>query len=216
MRALLPPSLTIAFLRVLPFIWGLSLLLVLLPLVSPLEFVPLAWGNLPRWILWGTAFPACRQLWLRTGRLRWVWRALPWLLWLLLLAAEGLAVWGWFYGSHRVTFWKTIRYPLEVVFANRDQWKTERILFRRGPLLIVHQLCWHPQHGVVDLRQAKIVPLLPGLQWASRVSTHFQPGVVDASWQLVDTVGAEMSQDTALQRRVKPWLLKYEEESNKL
>lgn len=211
MRALLSPFWTSYFLRVLPFVWGLSLLLVLFTLATPLEFVPLAWGNLPRWMLWGTALPACRQLWLRTSNFRWVWRSAPWVLWLLLLAAELLAVWGWFCGSHRVTFWKTVRYPLEMVFANRDYWETQRILFRRGPRVLVHQLCWNPQHGVVDLRQVKVVPLLPGLQWASRVSTHFQPGVVEASWRLVDTVGAKMSQDTALQRRVKPWLLKYEE-----
>lgn len=211
MRALLPPSLTTPLPRVLPVLWLLSLLLVLLTLATPLEFVPLAWGNLPRWILWGMAFPACRQLGARTGRLRWVWGSVPWVLWLLLLAAEALAVWGWFYGSHRVTFWKTVRYPLEVVFANRDHWETQQVLFRRGPLVLVQQLCWHPQHGIVDSRQAKVVPLLPGLQWASRLATYFQPGVVDASWQVVDTASVGMSQDTALQRRVKPWLLKHPE-----
>jgi hypothetical protein len=210
-------SLTTTYItKVLPSIWVLSLALVLLTVATPLEFVPLVLGNVPRWALWGLAFPACHQLGIRTGRFRLVWKALPWVLWLLLLAAEGFAVWGWFHRWHRATFWKSIRYPLEVVFANQDRWETERILFRRGPLVVVHQLCWHPRHGVVDLRQARLVPLLPGLQWATRLSTAFQPGVVDASWQLVDTVGAQMSQDTALQRRVKPWLLKHEEESNKL
>lgn len=210
MRALLSPSLTTSLLRVLPLMWLLRLLLVLLTLTTPLEFVPLAWGNLPRWVLWGAAFPACRQLGVRTGRLRWVWRAVPWVLWLLLLAAEALAVWGWFYRSHRVTFWETIRYPLEVVFVNRDRWETQQVLFRRGPLVLVQQLCWHPQHGVVDLRQAKVVPLLPGLQWAGRLATYFQPGVVDTSWQVVDTASVGMSQDTARQRQVKPWLLKHQ------
>lgn len=202
--------------KLLPSIWVLSILLVLLTVATPLEFVPLTLGNIPRWVVWGLAFPACRQIWVRTGRFRLVWKSLPWVLWLLLLAAEGFTVWGWFHRWHRVTFWKSVRYPLEVVFANRERWQTVRTLFRRGPLVIVHQLCIAPRYGVTDLRQAKVVPLLPGLQWAARLPGDFQPGVVDASWQLVDTVAAEMSQDTALQRRIKPLLLKYREESNKL
>lgn len=208
----LPPYLT----GLLTSIWLLSLVLVLLTVATPLEFVPLPVGNIPRWALWGLAFPACHHLWLRIGRFRWVWQLLPWLLWLLLFVAECFTVWVWLQGGHQATFWKSVRYPLEVVFANRERWQTVRTLFRRGPLVIVHQLCLAPRYGVTDLRQVKVVPLLPGLQWAARLPGDFQPGVVDASWQLVDTVAAEMSQDTALQRRVKPWLLKHREESNKL
>jgi hypothetical protein len=185
----------------------LSLVLVLLTVATPLEFVPLPLGNIPRWALWGLAFPACHHLWLRTGRFRWVWKALPWVLWSLLVVAEGLAVWVWFYRANHTPFWQSVPNPLEMVFANRERWRTERTLFRRGRLVIVHQLCLAPRYGVTDLRQAQLVPLLPGLQWAARLPGDFQPGVVDTSWQLVDTVAAEMSQDTALQRRVKPWLL---------
>jgi hypothetical protein len=203
-----PGALRAALTGLLSSLWLVSLVLVLLTVATPLEFVPLSLGNIPRWILWGLAFPACRHLWLRTGRFRWVWNSLPWVLWLLLLVAEGLAVGVWCRVGTQTAFWQNVRYPLEKVFANRERWRTARTLFRRGPLVLVHQLCWEPRYGIVDLRQARIVPLVPGLQWVSCLPGDFQPGVVDTSWQLVDTVAAEMSQDTALQRRVKPWLLK--------
>ena len=140
--------------------------------------------------------------------MRWVWQSLPWLLWAPLVLGEGLVVWDTFQRSYDTTVWKRALQPVEWVFANQERWVTQQTLFRRGSLVIVHQLCWHPRQGVVDLRQARIVPLVAGLQWVIRLPGDFQPGVVDASWQVVDTASVEMSQDTALQRRVKPWLLK--------
>ena len=204
-------SLTSFLLKLLTIIWVISLLMVILTLATPLEFVPLTLGNIPRWVVWGLAFPACHQLWVRTGRLRWFWKSLPWLLWAPLVLVEGMVVWDTFHGSYHTTFWERALQPVELVFANQNRWAMQHTLFRRGALVVVHELCWHPQEGVVDLRQAKLVPLLPGLQWATRLSTDFQPGVVDASWQLVDTVHVGMSQDTTLQRQLKPWLLKHNE-----
>jgi hypothetical protein len=190
--------------------WLLSLVLVLLTTVTPLEFTPLWLGNLPRWGLWGLAFPACHRL--RTGSLRlpWLWTGLPWLLWGLLVVGEGLFAYG--IATHTPRRWAKLMEPLQWLFANQARWRPGLVLFTHGRQHLTHQLLWHPRYGVVDIRQVQLLPLLPGLQWAKRLPEPlYAAGVLDESWQVADTASAGMSRDTSLPRRIRPWLRKHPE-----
>lgn len=198
------PSLTKSIIS----IWLTSLLLTILTLFTRLEFTPLPLGNTSRWIIWGLAFPACYLLRLRNRRLRWLWIMIPWLLWTGLIYMEGLAVWVSFHQVGRYTFWEATLEPLRFAFANQERWIKQRVIFRRGSQVIEHQYLYERPMGILDVRQAIITPILPGLQLATRLPIAGQ-GVVDDSWQLVDSTSVEMSQDTALNRRLKPWLLKH-------
>lgn len=189
-------------------VWLLSLLLTILTLFTRLEFTPLPLGNLLRCAVWGLAFPACYLLRLHNRRLRWLWLLLPWLIWSLLVWAEGMAVWVSLHSGPSYTFQAAVLEPLKFIFANKEHWIKQRVIFRRGSQVIAHQYLYEKPKGILDVRQAIITPLLPGLQWATRLPIAGQ-GVVDASWQLVDSTSVEMSQDTALNRRLKPWLLKH-------
>jgi hypothetical protein len=188
--------------------WLTSLLLTILTLFTRLEFSPLPLGNIPRWIVWGLAFPACYLLRLHNHRLRWLWMMIPWLLWAFLICMQGLAVWVSFHQVGSYTFWEGMLEPPRFAFANQERWIKQRVIFRRGSQVIEHQYLYEKPMGILDVRQAIITPILPGLQWATRLPIAGQ-GVVDASWQLVDSTSVEMSQDTALNRRLKPWLLKH-------
>ena len=165
--------------------WLLSLGFVVLTLTTPLEFTPLPLSNLPRLGVWGLAFPACRMLWQRTGRLRGLWRTVPWLLWGPLLVVQS----GWFL-LMMLSFeqWPRLLKPTTSVFARQQVWLTRRVLFRRGLQVVASQridpLALYPG----SFRTVLLTPVLPGLQWATRLTGN-KP--LDASWQLSDLPDAQ-------------------------
>lgn len=184
--------------------WVLSLLLVVLTLATPLEFSPLPVENIFRWGAWLLAFPACRRLYHLTGRLPWLWKLLPWLVWSPVLFLEGYVV----LHPSRYPLWKRALEPLEWVFWNRADWETKRVLFRRGSSEVVFHHLRDPRMGYLEYRLAYYTPLLPGVHWMRLIPGDYPlvQDVVDPSWQIVDTASAELSQDMALRRRLKPWL----------
>jgi hypothetical protein len=175
-------------------IWLLSAVMVLLTASTPLEFVPLPLGNLPRWGFWLLVFPVARWLTARAGRLAKVWRLLPWLLWTPLILLQLFTVGFWFshpqnreYAAADRTPWtkvvKQVLSPLELVFAQNESWSTGSVEYRRGNNLAVRQLLrsnWGAQP-----RRIILTPVLPGLQWCVPIS---EDSVLKAPWQVVDTV----------------------------
>lgn len=162
-------------------VWIVSLALVLLTLCTPLEFDPLPFANLPRWGLWGLAWPACRSL-QAYSRWRFPLRLVPWLLWAPLLLAQA----GWLFMSPLQPSpepWSTVLAPLAGVFARSETWHTRRVLFRRGWQAVLLQreepMGFYPRQWRIALR----TPLLPGVQWVQRLRGERE---LDASWHLVD------------------------------
>ena len=195
--------------RLLTGVWLLSLVLVILTLVTPLEFNPLLLGNLARWLVWGLAFPVGRWVARRGQWHRWVGCAIPGLLWGGVVGAELLVAWDVYrrpasaYHRHE---WRRAVWPLEAVFANQAHRMPPDTLFRRGRQVVAHQLTWERPWGV-SYRYVVLAPVLPGLQWAQPLPDPEEAEkLLDTSWQLVDTASVGMSQDTALQRRVRPWV----------
>jgi hypothetical protein len=191
--------------------WLLSLVLVILTTATPLEFDPRWLGNVARGALWGLAFPACALLARRGGWFRWVLLGLPWLLWSSIVVVEVMAI-GYLCQRPRsewnhTPFWRKAVEPLEWVFANREMWWPPNVLFRRGNSVVASQLLLEKRKGVLNSRVAYLTPVLPGLRWASCLPEGDNKLLLDTSWQLVDTASVEMSQDTALQRRVRPWVV---------
>jgi hypothetical protein len=191
--------------------WLLSLVLIILTTATPLEFDPRWLGNIARGSMWGLAFPACGLLARRNGWFRWVLLGVPWLLWSSIVAVEVMAIW---YLCQRprsewdhTPFWRKAVEPLEWVFANQAAWGPPNVLFRQGKSMVASQLLWERRKGVLEARLAILTPVLPGLRWASCLPQGDDNNrLLDTSWQLVDTASVGMSQDTALQRRVRPWV----------
>ncbi|RPD43742.1 hypothetical protein DNI29_23055 [Hymenobacter sediminis] len=184
--------------------WALSLLFMVLTLSTPLEFSPLPVENIFRWGVWLLAFPACRQLYQITGRLPWLWKLVPWLLWSPVLFLEGFVL----LQPSSYPLWKRALEPVEFIFWNRADWDTKRVLFRRGNSEVAFQHLRDPRMGYIDDRLAYYTPLLPGVHWASPIPGEYPlvQNVIDTSWQIVDTASAELSQDMALRRSLQPWL----------
>ncbi|MDQ2770298.1 MAG: hypothetical protein M3Y54_07345 [Bacteroidota bacterium] len=196
--------------RLLIGLWLLSLVLVIITLTTPLEFSPLPLGNIPRWLVWGLAFPVGRWVARRGNWFRWVGYAIPGLLWGSVIGVELLVAWDVYQRPaseyHTHTWRKAVR-PLEMVFFNRLHWLPPDVLFRRSNKVVAHQLLLDPRYGA-RFRYAILSPVLPGLQWAKQIPIpEDAEKLLDVSWQLVDTVSVGMSQDTGLQRRVRPWVV---------
>ena len=158
---------------------------MIITLFTPLEFSPLPLDNIPRWGVWGLAFPACRMLSVRTGILPKLWRAVPWVLWTPLLVVQAL----WIPLSAPETLsgpWSKTVEPMAGLFARQEKWATARVLFRRGWQVVAVQqiepVNFYPRYH----RTAIITPLLPGFQWATRLERRTNNDcVLDASWQIV-------------------------------
>lgn len=192
--------------------WLLSLLIVVLTTFTPMEFVPLPLANGPRWLSWGLAFPACRLLQTRWGTFRWLWAAVPWLLWGPLLVSQGV----WLLlalGQTQPLTWSSALEPVRTLFLQEKSWHTHRVLFRRGRQVVVTQRLL-PQPTSFHSRFARTVqltPLLPGLQWTAPVQSK---GVLDASWRFVDTLhkdeqsvaAIQLSRDSAVHWWLRPWI----------
>ena len=199
--------------------WLVCLILVALSIWTPLELVPLPMENVPRWGLWALAFPAAEVLRARWPRLRWLWRCLPWVLWVPLLAVL-------FFGLPTTVAqtpakpWAEILSPLRWLFARAEEWRTVRVHFHRGRQVVAFQAYvpvnqpvppfWFWGRGLS--RNAVVTPLVPGLQWAEPV-----PPLLDASWQAtplderdsvdqyrVATLQLSLSGDSALHQRLRP------------
>lgn len=190
--------------------WLFSLFIAVLIAFTPLEFLPLPLGNVPRWLTWGLAIPACRLLQARVPRLRWVLTALPWLLWGPLVLGQGL----WFLlslGASGPMVWSRVLEPVRTLFACDDEWHTKRVLFRRGRQFVVTQRLSDESFGPRYARTALVTPLLPGIQWAQRMD---RDSVLDNSWLFVDTLrkdenslyAVRLSRDSAVHRWIRPWL----------
>lgn len=191
--------------------WLISIMLVILTAATPLEFDPRWLGNIARWGLFGLAFSACGLLAHRGGWFRWVLLGVPWLLWGSLGAGELTHLW---YLCHRspsqwdhTPFWRKAVGPLEWLFANQEVWWPPHVLFRRGDSIVATHFLGEKRTGLLDSRVAFLTPIFPGLRWASRLPEGDNKQLLDTSWQLVDTASVGMSQDTALQRRVRPWVI---------
>jgi hypothetical protein len=199
-----PITTTLHLSRLLIGAWVLSLVLVVLTLATPLEFSPLPVENVFRWGTWLLAIPACRRLQQLTGRLLWLWKLLPWLLWSPVLFLEGYIVLRPSYHS----LGRRVLQPLEWIFWNRADWGMQYVLFRRENSEVVFDHLRDPQMGYLKDRLAYHTPLLPGVHWVSPIPGEYPlvQNVLDPSWQIVDTASAELSQDTVLRRRLQPWL----------
>ncbi len=166
-------------------LWLLSIGAMGTTLFTPLEFSPLPLENIPRWGFWGLAFPACRMLGVHIGVLPKLWRAVPWVLWAPLLVVQAL----WMLLSVPETLsgpWSKAFEPMAGLFARQEKWVTIRVLFRRGWQVVAVQqiapMSFYPRCH----RTAMITPLLPGLQWATRLEHRKNEDcVLGASWQIV-------------------------------
>jgi hypothetical protein len=199
--------------------WFGCLLLVGLSIWTPLELVPLPVENVPRWGLWAFAFPAVWVVQARWPRLRWLWHAAPWVLWLPLLTVQlfwlPLTV-----AQTPAKSWTEIFSPLRWLFARTEEWRTVQVLFHRGRQVVALQAYvpanqplpprWFFARG--SSRTALVTPLVPGLQWAEPVSAF-----LDASWRAeplneLSPVARyhfvneqlAMSSDSALHQRLRP------------
>jgi hypothetical protein len=149
-------------------VWLLGLVLVPLTLFTPLEFTPLWLGNLPRWGLWGLAFPACH--WLRVRTKCRLWAAVPWVLWAPLAYAVGDNGWRSYRDaaqSHAPMRWSTLVQPLELTFANDKRWWRQQVLSQNGARVTSLEMDVS-RYGSEGIRYTEIFQLLPGLQWARR------------------------------------------------
>ncbi|MDF7815229.1 hypothetical protein [Hymenobacter sp. YC55] len=177
--------------------WLLSLGLMVLTLTTPLEFTPLPFDNLPRWGVWGLAFPACRLLGVRPGWRRRLWRTVPWLLWAPLLLVQI----GWSLSLLLASSqdWSRLLDPTRGVFARPQRWQTKRVLFRRGWQVVALQRHDPQDFHPYAARTAQLTPVLPGLQWATRLTRHQR---LDASWQVSDLPDLQANPRTYFSREV--------------
>ena len=176
----------------LAILWLVSLVLVLLTTFTPLEFNPIQLTYLPRWGLWFLVIPATQ--WLRTSTkiLPWLWKSIPWLLWVPLLALQlAYSIKSYIhYPTHNIFL--NVRHTviiLEDVFTaqlrtpfERYTWYTHTIHYRWGNRVVAQQLLHTPWGG--EPRRVIITPLLPGLQWSQAITDDL---IFQAPWQPVDT-----------------------------
>lgn len=177
-------------------IWLVSLVLVLLTTFTPLEFNPIQLTYLPRWGLWFLVIPATQWLWTSTRILPWLWKSIPWLLWVPLLALQlAYSIKSYIrYPTYNV--FRNIRYTLlifEDVFAAQLRtpyyfytWHTNTIHYRWGSRIVAQQLLDTPWGG--EPRRVIITPLLPGLQWSQPIADDL---LLHAPWQPVDTASVK-------------------------
>lgn len=172
--------------------WLLCWPLVLLTWFTPLEFVPLQLGNLPRWGLWLLAFPATRWLKTRTRALPWLWILLPWMLWAPLVIMQVYFA-GYWYQQVKTSnlskssppSWRQAVMPFEELFARHYPWYTLAFDYRQGNKLAVRQLRYTPWGG--QPRRVIITPVVPGLQWCVPIPYD---SLLKDPWLMVDTVAA--------------------------
>ncbi|TGE28498.1 hypothetical protein [Hymenobacter metallicola] len=173
-------------------IWLLCWPLVLLTYFTPLEFVPLQLGNLPRLGLWLLAFPATRWLKTRTRILSWLWTLLPWLMWGPLVLVQLVVVASWYQkaksytpGKFQWTSWRQAVIPVEDLFVRQYPWHTVAFDYRQGDVVAVRQLRF--TNAGAEPRRVIITPVMPGLQWCVPIPYD---SLLKAPWQMVDTVAA--------------------------
>lgn len=160
--------------------WALSVALTVLTAFTPLELAPMWLGNVPHWGLWFLALPACSWLRAHRGRLRWLWRAVPWLLWVPLALITGFKLWrnydsippGW--DPYQPTVrWHNVFYPLEMTFANTDNWRTRKVIVQEG-IRVVSLEYQLTRYGQTLPYLTTNYHLLPGLRWATRRNVTYE------------------------------------------